>query len=116
MNKAIGNAIYFYGLGRVTEKCMIFVGCYFPFRSKTIELSLIDHVEVLMPSLMTGKWRIHGSGDLRTWFPRDRERPKRDHMFLLHLTKRWGRIGFTVEDSNALIDAFKEQSTPIVGR
>ena len=101
-------------LVRITEYSIFFKRYFFPFGSRSIELSTIDHVEVLKPSLLNGKWRIHGSGDFRTWFPRDSDRPKRDRIFLLHLHKKWRRIGFTVENSDALIDVFKERNIPVI--
>lgn len=102
--------IYSDRLIRITEDSIYFEEYYFPFGSKKVELSSIDRVEVLNPSLLTGKWRIHGSGDFRTWFPRDLERSKRDRIFILHLHKRWRRIGLTVENSDALLDIFKDRN------
>ena len=99
---------------RITDNSILFKRYFFPFGSKSIELSIIDHVEVLKPSLLSGKWRIHGSGDFRTWFPHDSDRPNRDLIFLLHLHDKWRRIGFTVENSGALIDIFKERNISIV--
>ena len=73
---------------------------YFPFGSKTIPWDDIERIAVLTPSLPAGKWRIHGTGDFRTWFPRDAKRPSRDAIFLLFLKHRRRRIGFTVEQSH----------------
>lgn len=112
----MANDIYADRLIQVTEKSILFKGYYFPFGSKRIELSDIDHVEVKESSLLSGKWRIHGSGDFRTWFPRDLKRPKRDRLFIIHLHNRWRRIGFTVEDSNRLIDALKDRNILIKDR
>ena len=108
--------IYADKLIRVTEKSILFKSYYFPFGSKRIGLSDIDHVEVIEPSLLSGKWRIHGSGDFRTWFARDLKRPKRDRLFIIHLRNRWRRIGFTVEGSDRLIDVLKDRNIVIKDR
>jgi hypothetical protein len=110
------NVIYADRLIQVTETSILFKSYYFPSGSKRIELSDIDHVEVIEPTLLSGKWRIHGSGDFRTWFPRDLKRPKRDRLFIIHLRNRWRRIGFTVEDSNRLIDVLKDRKILIKDR
>ena len=102
--------VYTDSLVRITEDSILFEKYYFPFGSKKIELSAIEHVEIYKPSLFSGKWRIHGSGDFRTWFPRDLARPKRDRIFILQLHNKWRRIGFTVEDSAALINIFKDRN------
>jgi hypothetical protein len=60
-------------------------------------------------TLFTGKWRLQGSGDLRTWFPLDSKRPKRDKVFLVTLLDRRIRIGFTVEHSDEVLQILKEK-------
>ena len=112
----MAQVIYTDKLVRITENSIFFKRYYFPFGSKSIELSIIDHVEVLKPTVLNGKWRIHGSGDFRTWFPRDTDRSKRDRIFILHLHKKWRRIGFTVEHSDALISVFKDRNIPIIDK
>jgi hypothetical protein len=108
--------IYSDKLVRITENSILFKRYYFPFGSKSIEFSMIHRVEVIKSSLLNGKWRIHGSGDFRTWFPHDSDRPKRDRIFLLHLNRRWRCIGFTVENSDAVIDVFKDRSIPVIDK
>jgi len=100
----------------VTENLVRFQQYYFPFGSKSIEISQIDHIEILIPTLLSGKWRIHGSGDFRTWFPRDVKRPKRDLIFIIHLRNKWWRIGFTAEDSDFVIEIFKDKNILIKDR
>lgn len=105
--------LYFDSLICITKDCVRFKNYYFPFGSKSIEISQIDHVEILVPTLLSGKWRIHGSGDFRTWFPRDVKRSKRDLIFLIHLHNKWRRIGFTAEDSGAVVKIFKDENISI---
>jgi len=112
----MAQVIYADKLVLITENSIFFKRYYFPFGSKSIELSIIEYVEVLKPSLLKGKWRIHGSGDFRTWFPLDTDRPKRDRIFILHLHKKWRRIGFAVEYSDALIGVFNNKNIPIIDK
>lgn len=105
--------LYSDSLIQITDETILFRTCYFPFGAKNLELSKIAHVEVLKPTFMNGKWRIHGSGDFRTWFPRDVNRPGRDFIFLLHLKNKWRRIGFTAENSEAVTQIFEEKNIPV---
>src|SRR4051794_3513578 len=73
---------------------------YFPYGDRNIAFDELEKVEVLSPSICAGKWRIWGSGDLKTWFPLDCKRPARDRIFIGHLRGKTKRIGFTVEKSD----------------
>ena len=77
--------------------------------SRTIPFGQIRTITVEKPTLFTGKWRLQGSGDLRTWFPLDAERPKRDKVFLVTLLNKRTRIGFTVEHSDEVFQILKEK-------
>lgn len=68
---------------------------YFPWGAKRILLRDIEQVEVLDPTLLSGKWRAHGTGDFRTWFPRDLKRHTRDAIFIITYRTGWWRTGFT---------------------
>ncbi|WP_187170477.1 hypothetical protein [Salidesulfovibrio onnuriiensis] len=96
--------LYSDGLVTIDETGITFHGYSFPLgRDKRVELSEIGKVAVRRPTLWSGRWRIHGTGDFRTWFPGDSGRPGRDRIFVAHRTGRWWRIGFTVEDSDGVI-------------
>jgi len=97
-------------LVEVTNQEIIFHHYYWPIGGdKHVFLTQIESVEVRQPSLLNGSWRIWGSGDFRTWFPFDLRRPKRDRIFIAHLRNSSRRIGFTVEDSQAMLGILKEQ-------
>jgi hypothetical protein len=96
-------------LVEITRDSIVFRNYYFPFGSKKISLDHVKTVEILKPTLLNGKWRIHGTGDFRTWFPRDMKRPSRDSIFIMTLRNRWWRIGFTVENANAVKQIFEEK-------
>ena len=100
----------------ITKDLIRFKNYYFPIGSKSIEIAQIDHVKIFKPTILSGKWRIHGSGDFRTWFPRDTKRSRRDLIFIIHLHNKWRRIGFTVEDSGAVIEIFKDKNIQIKDR
>lgn len=81
---------------------------YFPFGSRRIPFSEIERINSDDPTLLNGRWRIWGTGTFRTWFPLDWERPLRDRIFFVTLANRWGRIGFTVEDSKRVARILKQ--------
>ncbi len=88
---------------------IIFKKYCFPAGAKRVSFSEIKNIVARDPSFFTGKWRIFGSGDLKTWFPPDLKRPERDKIFILTRRQGWWRIGFTVEDSERVIKIFKDQ-------
>jgi hypothetical protein len=100
--------LYEDSLVEISRDSILFRNYYFPFGSRRVLMSHIASFEARDPTLLNGKWRIHGTGDFRTWFPRDWERPRRDKIFILHLTDSRRRIGFTVEDSKAVYSLLKE--------
>ena len=109
----MADTLYSDSLIDIADESILFRHYYFPVGPKRIELSSIDHIEILMPSLSSGKWRIHGTGDFRTWFPRDKHRPERDCIFVLHRKKSRWRIGFTVQDSKAVNAILRQKNIAI---
>jgi hypothetical protein len=95
-------------LVHITGQYIVFQRYYFPFGSKEVLVSEIEYITVLQPSMANGSWRIWGTGDFSTWFPCDWRRPKRDVIFRLKLKDRSRYIGFTVEDSWAVLSLFRE--------
>ena len=98
--------IYSDKLVEISHDAIHFRHYYFPVGSKKINLKDVEKIEILSPTLINGKWRIHGTGDFRTWFPRDRKRPRRDMIFIIYFFKSWWRTGFTVENSNEVRQIF----------
>jgi hypothetical protein len=93
----------------ITDDEIVFYHYYFPFGgNKQVPFSQIESVEARPPSIAFGSWRIWGGGP-RTWFPFDGARPKRDTIFVAFLRGRFGRIGFTVEDSQPVKSILKER-------
>ena len=84
----------------ITEDEIIFEKYYFPtMQRKVVRLTDIERITAEPATIWNGKWRIQGTGNLRTWYPWDPERSTRDKIFFAVLKKRQIRIGFTVEDS-----------------
>ena len=69
----------------------------------------IEKIAVEEPSLLTGKWRLHGTGDFWTWFPMDVRRPTRDRIFIVTLKNGRFRIGFTAEDGARVEEIFRSR-------
>jgi len=83
----------------ITEDEIIFQDYYFPRgKRKVVRLADVEFITVKQPTWRNGKWRLHGTGDFKTWFPKDNKRFKRDRIFFVKLKNKWVRIGFTVED------------------
>ena len=88
---------------RITETEIVFFNYYFPTgREKIVKIEDIESVAVQKATARNGKWRIHGTGNFKIWFPRDGRRPKRDRIFFAVLKHQWVDIGFTVEDGDAV--------------
>lgn len=69
----------------------------------------IDYIDVKKPTILTGKWRIAGSGSLTIWFPWDSGRPSRDRIFHATVKGKWMNIGFTVENGAAVTAILKKK-------
>jgi hypothetical protein len=85
----------------ITDKEIIFYHYYFPTgKKKRVKIDDIEYITVIEPTLANGKWRIHGTGNFKVWFPKDSNRPQRDRIFIASLKNQWIDIGFTVEDGD----------------
>jgi hypothetical protein len=103
--------IYRDNLISITDERIVFDHYYFPTgKSKAVQLADIEWIKVKKPTIWNGKWRIHGTGNFKTWYPRDNKRPKRDRIFFAKLRGQWVDIGFTVEDADKMERIFKEKN------
>ncbi|MCE5273304.1 hypothetical protein LLH00_18655 [bacterium] len=85
-------------------------GYYFgPFGRKTVRLGDIVSLDTVDLNLRTGKYRIQGTGDFRTWFPQDLRRSGRKKAFIASLRGKRMKIGFTVEDFERVQQIFCER-------
>lgn len=91
--------LYSDSLVEIDNASICFKGYYFPWGgAKRVRFADIGKITTEKPDLSNGQWRLWGSGDLRTWFPKDWQRPARPAIFFAHLRGSSRRIGFTVED------------------
>jgi hypothetical protein len=103
------NPTYYDSLITITAGKIIFADYYFPWHTpKTVRLVDISCITVCEPTIWNGKWRLHGTGNIKTWFPADYSRPRRDKIFLADLKNQWINIGFTVEDSTRVEAIFRQ--------
>ena len=105
----VSELIYSDKLVEITEDSILFRNHYFPFGSKRVDFSEVSTVVTNKPTLANGKWRIQGTLDFRTCFPRDWKRPTCDRIFLISFPHRRIRIGFTVEDSDTVTNILTEK-------
>jgi hypothetical protein len=101
------------GLVEVSENAIRFRHYYFPIGAKFVRFSDILRLEKRPPTLLNGKWRLWGTGDFRTWFPKDWRRPWRSCIFFLHLATQKTRIGFTVENAVKFMEIIKSKGLTI---
>jgi len=107
----ITESLYSDKLISITDKDIIFYNYYFPTgKKKHVKIADIEYITVLEPTLRNGKWRIHGTGDFKVWFPKDNNRPQRDRIFIATLKNQWMNIGFTVEDGDTVQDLLRSKS------
>ena len=87
---------------------------YFPIgMTKFVKFRNVLKMEEKQSTLANGKWRYWGTGDFVTWFPLDWHRSGRDVIFFIQLSTQSTRIGFTVEDSMAFIEAVESKGIRI---
>nr|WP_321403687.1 hypothetical protein [uncultured Desulfobacter sp.] len=85
----------------ITGEDITFFNYYFPTcKKKVVKIADIENIIILEPTLQNGKWRIHGTGNFKVWFPNDGDRPNRDRIFVASLKNQWIDIGFTVTDGD----------------
>jgi hypothetical protein len=101
--------IYSDSLVEITGENILFKRYDIFERARLVSFSDIEKIVVKKPSFWNGKFRFHGSGDFHTWFPRDFRRYKRDRIFFAFILNKWWRIGFTAEDSAAVLKIFQEK-------
>lgn len=95
MNKEF---LYSDSLISISDEEIIFKNYYFPtMKEKIVRMADIEKIIVQPLTVWNGKWRLHGTGSFKTWYPKDNRRPNRDTVFFATLKNRWVNVGFTVE-------------------
>ena len=101
--------IYTDSLVAITGDSILFKRYSLFERDRIVLFSDIKKIIVKPASIWNGKFRFHGTGDFHTWFPKDFQRYKRDKIFFAFIRNKWWRIGFTVENSTAVMKIFQEK-------
>ena len=107
--KLVSGTSYHDSLVAITGDSILFKRYNIVERDRLVLFSDIEKIIVKPASIWNGKFRFHGTGDFHTWFPKDFQRYKRDKIFFAFIRNKWWRIGFTVEDSAAVIKIFQEK-------
>ncbi len=83
----------------IREDSLVLKNYYFPSMSpKHILFKDVERIEIKNASILSGRWRVQGTGDFRTWFPFDSSRFKRDKIFFIYYKNKWMRSAFSTED------------------
>ena len=106
---ATANVLYSDRLVEMTQEAICFKSYYFPFGDKRVRFADINSITTEKPGLLNGRYRIQGSSNLRTWFPRDWRRPARPEIFLARLRGSSRCIGFTVEDAGQVKQILRDK-------
>lgn len=93
----------------ITDDSIVIHRYYFPTGDKEIFWDEIEQVRALRPTMWNGKWRLHGTGTLSTWFACDFGRPAREAIFIMRLRSQDVKVGFTVHDSPRVKRIFAER-------
>ena len=105
----VAETIYYDSLVSITCDSIVFKRYNIFERDRLVPFSDIEKIIVKPASIWNGKFRFHGTGDFHTWFSKDFKRYKRDKIFFAFIRNKWWHIGFTVEDSAAVIKIFQEK-------
>ena len=100
----------------ITSEGIVLRHYYYPAGAKRVKFDEAEYIEARKLTAWTGGWRIWGSGDFRTWWPADLNRPSRDTAFLLVRKGKWTRIAFTVEDPAAVREVLRSVGVLREGR
>jgi hypothetical protein len=104
------NILYSDKLVEIREDEILLHNYYFPTLSdKTVKYSEIKKIEIVKPTLKSGKFRYWGTGDFLHWFPMDIKRSKRKIIYILYKKNKRIRVGFTVEDSERVTEILKHK-------
>ncbi|MFZ0455799.1 MAG: hypothetical protein WCE54_12510 [Ignavibacteriaceae bacterium] len=101
--------LYKDNLVEIREDSFTLKNYYFPFGSKKVLSKDIENIEVKEPTLINGRWRIWGTGNLLYWFPLDFLRPSRKKIFFVTYKNQRIKSGFTVVDPEKVEKIFKKK-------
>jgi hypothetical protein len=85
-----------------TDDALVIRHYYFPSGSRRIRYAEIGNVRQVPLTLMGGRYRIWGSGDVTHWFNLDSDRPNKDVAFIIQVAGRRVRPVITPRDADAV--------------
>lgn len=89
---------------------MILNGFYYgPIGRKKISFDSISKVKMIDLNFWKGSYRIQGTGDFKTWFAHDMNRPSKKIAFIIHRGRKWWRIAFSAEDVEKVASIFESK-------
>lgn len=109
-NYSLKTVLYSDKLIEISESSIFLRNYYFPTMSgKLIFFEDIERIEVVEPTIVTGKYRYWGSGDFQSWFQYDGFRSRREKIFFIYIKDKKIRPGFTVERTAEVIKILSEK-------
>jgi hypothetical protein len=83
---------------------------YFPSGTKSVPYTLIKGLQrIEITGVLSGKWRIWGTGNPRYWANRDTKRPKKKAGFVVDLARRVSPI-VTPDDPDAFESVLRNRA------
>lgn len=102
--------LYSDSLVQIMNDRIVFEHYYYPSGTeKEVPFTDILRISVKPATLWNGKWRLHGTSNFKIWYPKDKNRPKRDRIFFATLKDQWVKIGFTVENGTVVERILKDK-------
>jgi hypothetical protein len=88
---------------------------YFPFGTKSVPYAQIKGLQrIEMTGLLSGRWRIWGTGNPRYWANLDTKRPKKKAAFVVDLGRRVNPI-VTPDDPDAFEAVLRDRASLAAG-
>jgi hypothetical protein len=85
-----------------------------PIGRMRIDYDSIKTIKTVLLGTFKGRFRIQGTGDFKTWFAHDINRPSKKESFIIFRKNKWWRIGFSVEDYDKVLKTFNEIGLPLL--
>ncbi len=58
-------------------------------------------------NFLSGKYRLQGTGDFKTWFTYDTHRPSKETVFIVYRNNEWWNVAFSAENIDKVYELFK---------
>ena len=103
-------ALYSDSLVEITDHAILLRLYYFPIGLKRVSFADIESIAIeSSPLPFRYQYRLWGSDDWRIWFACDWYRPTRNMVFKMKLKNQSMQVGFTVENSQAVLQILQRK-------